>query len=249
MTGMHDIRTRAAVVSALCLLTAAVAACDGGVEPPPPQPVTYLALGDSIATGAGAETGYPTRYRQVLADETGAEVTLENLARDGWTSGDLLAAIREEPEFTELLEEADVVTLSVGGNDLLRPLQRFVEGDCPELECVEEAAETFEANWDELLDELGAQTDAELIATDLYNPFAGTLETFGVREAVQPWLDRVNEHIAASDGVAVAAISQAFHGDEGDEDPVSRGLISDDRLHPSDDGHEAITEALPTPHE
>jgi lysophospholipase L1-like esterase len=39
-------------------------------------------------------------------------------------------------------------------------------------------------------------------------------------------------------------VHEAFNGPDGTEDPAGAGLISDDRLHPSDRGHEVMAEAL-----
>jgi lysophospholipase L1-like esterase len=60
-------------------------------------------------------------------------------------------------------------------------------------------------------------------------------------------LREVNEHIAASaqrNNIPMARVHQAFNGVNGNEDPVLKGLISGDGLHPNDRGHEVIAEAF-----
>jgi hypothetical protein len=61
-------------------------------SPPIPETIRYTALGDSLGTGAGADTSYVARYASWLGTETGSQVEVTNLAVDGWTSQDLLDA-------------------------------------------------------------------------------------------------------------------------------------------------------------
>src|SRR3712207_5265911 len=78
----------------------------------------YVALGDSLATGFGAFRGYVPRYEAHVETDTGATVTLTNLGRNGWTSSQLLYALRNDPTFRRAIRGAEVLTWDIGGNDL-----------------------------------------------------------------------------------------------------------------------------------
>lgn len=83
---------------------------------------TYLALGDSITTGY-APGG--TTVASPFADQVAAEYgyTLVNRAQDGETTASLLAKLEAE----EIdVSGADLVTISIGGNDLLQALYQTV---------------------------------------------------------------------------------------------------------------------------
>ena len=83
---------------------------------------TYLALGDSITTGY-APGG--TTVARPFADQVAAEYgyTLVNRAQDGETTASLLAKLEaEEIDVTG----ADLITISIGGNDLLQALYHTV---------------------------------------------------------------------------------------------------------------------------
>jgi lysophospholipase L1-like esterase len=54
----------------------------------------YVALGDSLAAGVGAERGYVDRYAAHLRNDTGARVRVTNLGVSGQTSSELLDALR-----------------------------------------------------------------------------------------------------------------------------------------------------------
>ena len=85
-------------------------------------PKVYVALGDSIPAGYGlAET--ETAYPKLLADANG--LTLENLAATGETSTTLLAKLAD-PETLAKVKAASLITLTVGGNDLMDALYTYL---------------------------------------------------------------------------------------------------------------------------
>src|SRR5699024_1555973 len=84
---------------------------------------TYLALGDSITTGyapGGAKVAKP------FADQVAAQYgyTLVNQAEDGETTASLLQKL-EAQEID--LSGAALVTISIGGNDLIEVLYEALE--------------------------------------------------------------------------------------------------------------------------
>lgn len=86
------------------------------------EPVQYVALGDSIAAYFGLEEGQG--YAELLADklirEGGySQVSLENLAQSGDDSQDLLRKIEENKD---IIANADIVTICIGGNNFLGTL-------------------------------------------------------------------------------------------------------------------------------
>jgi lysophospholipase L1-like esterase len=215
-----------------------------------PDPVRYVALGDSIAAGSAADTSYVDEYARWLEDETGTTVTVSNHAVPGWTATDLLTALREDDELRAELAEAHLVTFNIGGNDLLASLRGLRDGRCgggDEQRCLDEAVAGLHETWEELLAELLVVVDGEpdgLRTMDLYLP---TLpETVrGARSVLQAHLDDVNGRLAVvaeGAGVEVARVHDAFaDAAEGPEDPE---LLAGDGIHPSDRGHEFIAEQL-----
>lgn len=92
------------------------------VDPFPKEPLTaqtrYVALGDSFAAGmgAGGETGRcvssPQSYPEVFAEDSGVDL-IANASCSGATTSDLL-----KRQLIALDDRTDLVTLSIGGNDL-----------------------------------------------------------------------------------------------------------------------------------
>ncbi len=82
----------------------------------------YVALGDSAAQGVGATAvtrGYVPRVADRLREATGREVLVTNLSVSGATSDDV---VRDQlPQFAALDFAPDLITLDIGGNDVIYP--------------------------------------------------------------------------------------------------------------------------------
>lgn len=82
----------------------------------------YVALGDSVAQGVGAsevEKSYVAIVAARLAKETGREVVVTNLSVSGAVSGDVVE--HQLPQLADLPFTPDIVTLDIGGNDVVFP--------------------------------------------------------------------------------------------------------------------------------
>lgn len=89
------------------------------------QPV-YVALGDSISTGYGLdpEEGGQSFVEQIAEQQ---ELSVTMLAADGETTARLLAKLADaDGEVAKALETADVVTLTIGGNDFMNALYEYM---------------------------------------------------------------------------------------------------------------------------
>jgi lysophospholipase L1-like esterase len=194
------------------------------------------------------------RYRSfVQADNDNREVRLTNLGQNGWQSSDLISALRNDANFRSAVSSADVVTFDIGGNDLLHALDLFWQGTCggaDNQDCMRSTVANFIPNWDAIVQEILSLRDKDrtIIRTmDVYNPFVGQLMVSGTFPIVKGYLDQVDAHIASSaaaNGIPMARVYQAFNGPNGDEDPVMKGYMSIDGIHPNDAGHKVIADLL-----
>jgi acyl-CoA thioesterase I len=236
---------RTFVCTTVLLLLVSCSATTGEGDPrpqPPAEPLTYVSLGDSLAVGVGAsdprERGYAPIYREELARSTDREVRLVQLGVSGETSesfigeypdGDssqlarALATLGENPGAR--------VTLSLGGNDLLRTADLSDPAR-------EAALARYERNLDYILEELGGASDPapETTVLALYNPAPGSF--------TDRWVDRLNDRIrktAAVHGVRVAAGDRAFRGHEAQYAHHARYPWD---IHPTDSGYRALARAF-----
>ena len=86
------------------------------------QGEVYVALGDSISTGYGLTDSDASFTRQIAASKSYA---LKSHAVDGATSSTLLAKL-SDPAVAADVASADVITITIGGNDLMGALYLYL---------------------------------------------------------------------------------------------------------------------------
>jgi lysophospholipase L1-like esterase len=227
------------------------------------QNVLYTALGDSIGFGLFAPIGdgyVPTYARRVAAD-TGANVTYVNTCIPGWTSSDLLSAIRGNFLLRVSIATSSVVTVNIGGNDLLGARGSYGDRTCggaDNQDCLRATVATFRANWNAILNEVLSlrSTRNTIIRTqDIYNPYVNedrARDTWpndqgNDFQVSKVYLDQINNHIAMTStgrNIPYARVYQAFNGPGGNLDAGDRGFIAFDGLHPNGRGHQLIADLL-----
>lgn len=84
---------------------------------------SYVALGDSITTGYGLGEGEQS-FAEIVAKEN--DYTLnDDLATDGATSEELLDVVQDTKN-AAILANADLITITIGGNDLMGALYQYL---------------------------------------------------------------------------------------------------------------------------
>jgi lysophospholipase L1-like esterase len=213
----------------------------------------YTAMGDSLAVGVLANKGYVPRYSDDITSDTGVQVTRIDLGQNGAHSGDLLNSLKNDPNFRNSISSSQVVTWDIGGDDLLHAVGQFRSGTCGGADnqnCLRAAVATFMPNWDAIVQQILAirsQSNTIIRTMDVYNPFVTELMVAGSFNTIEPYLDQVNAHIAASaaaNNIPMAKVHEAFNGPNGDQDPIAKGFIAIDGIHPNDNGHKAIADQL-----
>lgn len=87
--------------------------------------MSYVALGDSITTGYGLADD-ESNFATLL---TGSNYSLDNLAAAGETSQSLLAKLSDNTgETCQAVKNADLITITIGGNDLMNALYTYLAG-------------------------------------------------------------------------------------------------------------------------
>lgn len=243
---------RASLSFSLVALLACTPAGDP-VDPPPSW--RYVALGDSVAAGTESATSYPRELASLLRTEGVALPRLCHLAEGGQVSGELLESLRAAGPVRRAVASADLVTITVGANDLLAMHERFRSGDCEDLVCYREETAAVIDRWEAILDEvLGLlRPGARLVVTNYYDPYVGNprqqREHFdqpyprGAREIVEALNGQLCTAASLRD-VPCADLHGAFNGRRGGRSPLRRGLLADDGFHPSAEGHRLIARRI-----
>ena len=86
-------------------------------------PISYVALGDSLAAGQTPNREIDTGYSDLIAQELARNQPLAFYSKDlsfpGFTTADVLERVQSK-EARPMLQNANVITISAGANDLLR---------------------------------------------------------------------------------------------------------------------------------
>lgn len=110
-------------VTLSCMLILSLIIIPSSTELKAQETKVYVALGDSITTGYRLNSKDTESFPALLANANGWE--LHNLAKDGATTSHLLEVIND-PSNETLLKEADYITITIGGNDLMDALYQFL---------------------------------------------------------------------------------------------------------------------------
>lgn len=78
---------------------------------------SYVLLGDSIAQGYGIRNRSEACYGRIIADTLGYSYTNYGLAAS--TTDDLLYSVKNRYDVRSSVESADIISISIGGNDYL----------------------------------------------------------------------------------------------------------------------------------
>ena len=197
----------------------------------------YVVLGDSIAFGSGLLNPREAVYGRIVADTDGYEYY--NYAVPGHTTGNLLRRMGEKT-VREAIVKADIINISIGGNNFLLDnlnglmYDGIVKKDYSRIDAIAEGVYEDIGTVVDTIRELNP--DAAIILQTLYNPQTGY-----VGEVYLQGRDRINAAIRAYDEAHPGEIIVA---DVGSVLTDSDSDFAEDRIHPSASGNEKIARVI-----
>ena len=228
--------------------------CDRGPQIPlaessPGVPLSYVALGDSYPAGGGPVGGesYVDHYEELIEDRD-LEVEVTDLSVSGATTADLLSTISGADQ-KAALHEAQLVTITIGGNDFLQ-----TAGTCrTDMACFDETLAGIEQRLIEVAEEVRAAAPNAVILMTNYpdvaagNPSALSFLGYGSFEAAREISMDSSEmvcSVAERHDMECVDVYRAFNGDDGKTSAWQEGLLAIDIIHPSPEGHRLIARLL-----
>jgi lysophospholipase L1-like esterase len=238
-------------------------------EDPQGDQLLYLALGDSLSEGIGARDEKRDAWVPLVAVGLGSQYELLNLGVAGDDSEELIEDGPLDRGLQEIAARANdgvagnevaLITLEIGGNDLLDLYDSLVlTGECPNIEealqrqhCIDgltAALDAYRPNLDFTLSQLeAAAPGVPIFLATLYNPFSGgaaTLDEIGALalegESGTPFPEGLNDIIrevgAEHPSVVMVEWYELFLGKQ-------RDYISQDLIHPNNEGHRVMADAV-----
>ena len=201
---------------------------------------SLVVCGDSIAQGYGIQNPDDASYGKILADTLG--YSYKNFGHDGDRSTDLLEKLNGNKKgIATAIKSADIVIISIGGNDFIKPKTELVNRILPAAvgitDNVDAVQKEFEQNFRQIIAKIkGLNGKATLIVQTVYNGHNGligwayNLATSRINASVSAYLD---ENPGAYILVDTAPVFECH-----------REYIAVDTLHPSALGNVAIAQVI-----
>ena len=190
----------------------------------------YMALGDSLVAGYGAvpaTQGYVYLLYKEGAFDKVTNTLLSNAGVPGVTSRQVLE--HQVPQAIEAFRPT-VITLTVGGNDLLRILQG-AEAD--------QVLREFQENFTMILQNLRKELpNARIVVSNLY-----TIPQIPGADQVVPVFNQIVAGVASAFNVPVADVYSAFQGRHGLL-LIERPGAAPDEVHPTNAGYHVMAQAF-----
>lgn len=220
--------------------------------------VTYVAIGDSLTKGVGDSTnqgGFVPLLAQSLTNETGLEFNAINYGVSGNTSSQILSRMQEKKEIRKDLKRAQLLTITVGGNDLRKAILEDTSN--LDLDRFEKASKAYEKNLKQII-ELARKDNPDLpvYVVGIYNPlYLNFPDLTELQTLVDQWNQRTEVTLSAYQGVYFVPINDLLYkgidgksgvteSELGKETVTNDALYDEDSFHPNNTGYEIIKEAV-----
>ena len=199
----------------------------------------YTAIGDSLTTGFGAlpGNGFVPVYSRMAESRLGSRIVYTNLGVNGLTTAELEQRLRGNYGYRQSLQEADLITLSIGGNDLIRAAKSVARQPANTSYVLGKALQECKHNFDGIMRTLwqlkvGYRKPYIIRIVGLYNPYPRLDEATN-------WVIQFNRYASQynSQICGFASIYNSFARNE-------RELLSIDHIHPNKRGYYVIAEKL-----
>jgi len=203
--------------------------------------VYYLALGDSLAYGEGAYgkkvSGYTSIVKDYLKEQGILEVYVDEFAQSGYRTTDLINDIEDNKKIVKgkkditiknALIKADLVTLSIGANDILNKIN--IENEAP-YEKIYDYIDELAIDLEKLLKLMREYSKEDIILIGYYNPYP-YLNSNKI-DNVFEYLNKKYREVCMEYKIYYVEIDDIFK-----ENPEF--LPNDYNIHPSEEAYKAI---------
>ncbi|MBE5108088.1 SGNH/GDSL hydrolase family protein [Bacillus thuringiensis] len=195
-----------------------------------------VSLGDSLTRGVGDKEGigYIGRMKEDLQKDYKQKVALTNLAVSGAKMPDLLKQI-ESSGAQYSIKQADIIVLTIGGNDLFPGWESLGKID---LETYRPDTETFQNEAKKIIEEIRKlNTDSPIFWLGLYNPFEDVEDLKGSSNIVVDWNASLEKLALNDKNVYITPTFDLFQN-------RGKDLLYSDHFHPNEVGYTYMAERL-----
>lgn len=164
--------------------------------------IRLVAVGDSLTEGVGDESegGYVGQIKQTLTKRQHVKVKATNAGKSGDRSDQILARINKSKVLQRQIARADVLTVTVGGNDLLQTLEGSLTSNntAKNNSTVAKAQTAYAKKLTTLFDKLRSlNKSASLFVFSIYNPvYVNFPNVTSITHYVSQWNDQTQTTVS-----------------------------------------------------
>jgi len=194
----------------------------------PSNGLKIIALGDSLTRGTGDIEG--KGYVGYVSDQlkqSGTDVSLVNLGIKGLTSSELVEQMKQK-EIERQIGQADIILMTIGGNDLFLGGQSLTDLSEASISGLEEA---YINHLKTILTSIRAvNTEATVYLLGLYNPFSEFQNGELMSTVVRNWNSKTAETLAQYSRAVLVPTYDLFQ-------LKAEKLLFTDHFHPNETGY------------
>ncbi|RRK10973.1 ethanolamine utilization protein EutQ [Lactiplantibacillus garii] len=186
---------------------------------PHKKSIKLVAVGDSLTEGVGDESegGYVGQIKQTLTKKQHLKVTTTNAGKSGDRSDQILARINKSKELQQKIAQADVITVTVGGNDLLQTLEGSITSNntAKNNSTVAKAQTAYAKKLTTLFNKLQSlNKSASVFVFSIYNPiYVNFPNVTSITRYVSQWNDQTKTTVSQYDHTYFMDINKTMsHG-------------------------------------
>ncbi|MGY3749463.1 SGNH/GDSL hydrolase family protein [Vagococcus acidifermentans] len=221
-------------------------------------------IGDSLTEGIGdltEEGGYVPLLQKNLEELEIAEVVqADNFGKSGDRSDQILKRIKKDDSLQQSVAKANLILLTVGGNDLMKTVKSDIFNDI-ELATFKKPLKTYQAYLQKIYDELrNLNPTATIYQLGIYNPFYLNFpDLTEMQDVVDFWNQGSQEFVQSQDNAYFVPINDDIYsglttlattdssetaGSVTQNDSINNLISGEDNFHPNNLGYQIIANAF-----
>jgi lysophospholipase L1-like esterase len=198
--------------------------------------VNLVAIGDSLTYGQGDESkngGYVGIIKQKIKQRYHTQVNTVNYGVSGDRSDQILDRINKQKKIRNDIKHADVITMTVGGNDLMQTLQKEIaENQQDEItSAVNKAGQTYQQKLVRLFTVIRRQNhQAPIFVVSIYNPvYAYFANVTVISRSVAQWNKITEQTVSQTDNAYFVDINHLMSYGQYKTSKQRQQLIDEDQ--------------------
>ncbi|MBM7703197.1 SGNH/GDSL hydrolase family protein [Metabacillus iocasae] len=205
-----------------------------------PVDLNMVAIGDSLTEGVGDGTkkgGYVPHVAKYISEQRAVEnVSVNNLGKRGNRTDQLLARLNEGA-IAAKVQRADIIFITIGGNDMMKVVRDFFYNIS--LDTFKQEQVKYESRLHQVFKKVRElNNDAHIYLVGFYNPFFHSLNDVDeINTVVKEWNETSERVSSQYENVSYVKVDDIFA-------LTKENLLAKDEFHPNKKGYKLMAERI-----